>query len=122
LNDAGSDLGLAVSLASGFLQASAIWPRSAAGRGVAFVGEVGLAGEIRPAREMSARVSAAEQLDLDSLVVSRHGLQGLGASGAKPTRLKLVGCADVKELVDVFVPSSPSTGVGGRAKAAARGR
>lgn len=58
-----------------------------------FAGEVGLSGEIRPVARLEQRISEAEKLGLEEVIVSRHSKVDPGKYG-----LKVIMCGKVEEV------------------------
>jgi hypothetical protein len=70
--------------------------------GTAFVGEVGLGGELRNAKGVEQRVKEAAKLGFSTILVPKASVRGLGGSeklGLGP-QTKIVGCADLSEAMN----------------------
>lgn len=63
-------------------------------RGVCMAGEVGLSGEIRQVTRIDARISEAQKLGFDSILVPKYNLKGISTDGFK---IKIVEVAKVEE-------------------------
>ena len=61
---------------------------------VCMAGEVGLSGEIRPVNRIEQRISEAEKLGFENILIPKHNLQGLDTSKIK---IKLIGVRKVEE-------------------------
>lgn len=77
LSDPGTDLALAVAIASGMREVPV--PRD-----VAFIGEIGLGGELRPVPHMKARIDAAAQMGFRKIVVPAQAPRGSGSDTGLP--------------------------------------
>jgi DNA repair protein RadA/Sms len=71
-NDRGNDLGFAIAMASAVLNKELIWPNRDDRIGVAFVGEIGLTGDIRSVSGMWSRVNSANKAGLATIVVPKR--------------------------------------------------
>ena len=69
--------------------------------GTAFVGEVGLGGELRHARGVAQRVKEAAKLGFSTILVPKASVRGLGDAGklGLPAGTSIVGCADLTEAM-----------------------
>lgn len=63
-------------------------------RGVCFSGEVGLSGEIRQVTRLEQRISEAEKLGMNKILIPRHNLKGIDVSKFK---IKVVEVGKVEE-------------------------
>ncbi len=89
LVETGADLAVVAALASSVRDASL--PPSAA-----FVGEVGLGGELRPVGQLERRLAEAARMGLTHVIAPRAAA-GLAAEGASP---RVVPLADVRALLE----------------------
>ena len=82
--------------------------------GAAFIGEVGLGGELRSAKGLEQRVKEAAKLGFKLIVVPKSGLKGLHVPSLKlSSDCKVVGCSDLKEVMDlVLVGYNPAAAIG----------
>lgn len=62
---------------------------------IAFAGEVGLGGEIRPVTRIENRISEAEKLGFDAIYLSKYNLKGINVSDFK---IKIFEFAKLSEL------------------------
>lgn len=85
-----SDLSLALAII-GATRGDAIAP------GVVAIGEVGLAGELRPVSAMRARLAEAARLGFTSAIVPRHG-------GSQLPQMRTIECADLAGAVRHALP------------------
>lgn len=88
LDDTGSDLGIAVAILSSY-------ENIALPKFTAFVGEIGLSGEIRAVSRIEQRISEAEKLGFDEMVVASGNLK----NEVKST-MKLVGVKNIMEVAE----------------------
>ena len=63
-------------------------------RQVCLAGEVGLSGEIRPVNRIEQRISEAEKLGFNQIILPKHNLQGLNT---KKIKIELVPVRKVEE-------------------------
>lgn len=63
---------------------------------IAFSGEVGLSGEIRPVTRIEQRISEAEKMGFEEIVISKYNLKGLDTSRFKA--IKIYPVAKVEEV------------------------
>ncbi len=59
-----------------------------------FAGEVGLAGEIRPISRIEQRISEAEKLGMETIIIPKHNLKGIDTS---KLNIKIVEVSKVEE-------------------------
>ena len=64
--------------------------------GVCMAGEVGLSGEIRPVARIEQRISEAEKLGFERIIIPRHNLQGLDRGKVK------IDLAPVRKVEEAF--------------------
>jgi DNA repair protein RadA/Sms len=86
LDDTGSDLGIAVAILSSYENIAL--PKLSA-----FVGEIGLSGEIRAVNRIEQRISEAEKLGFEEVVLSQSNLKNPIKS-----KMKLVGVKNIMEV------------------------
>ena len=103
-SDRGADLGIAMAISSSFFNKPCVWPKSANNRrGVAFVGELGLNGEVRTCRELPARIQVAEAMGLEAVVVPNQYLAAGNLIGAFKPKLKVIGVEHIRRCLDLFL-------------------
>jgi len=88
LDDTGSDLGIAVAILSSY-------ENIALPKFTAFVGEIGLSGEIRAVSRIEQRISEAEKLGFDEMILASGNLK----NEVKST-MKLVGVKNIMEVAE----------------------
>jgi DNA repair protein RadA/Sms len=69
--------------------------------GTCFAAEVGLSGEIRPVNRIDQRISEAEKLGFERIVVSRYNRK---ASEAHPTDIEVIGAETVEDVYRMLFP------------------
>ncbi|KAH7565280.1 hypothetical protein JRO89_XS09G0180000 [Xanthoceras sorbifolium] len=74
--------------------------------GIAFIGEIGLGGELRTVPGMDKRVGTVAKLGYSKCIVPKSAEKSLAASGFNDT--KIVGCKNLKEVINV-VFTTPET-------------
>ncbi|XP_071712190.1 uncharacterized protein [Rutidosis leptorrhynchoides] len=98
LTETAGDLAVAAAICSSFLE----FPIP---NNVAFIGEIGLGGELRSVRKMEKRVSTVAKLGYKKCVVptsSENSLRGLDFG-----ELEIIACRNLKQVINtVFVPTS----------------
>ena len=87
VNDPAIDLGVISAILSSNMDCE-IEPQ------ICMAGEVGLSGEIRPVNRIEQRISEAEKLGFNTILVPRHNMQGIDTSKA---RIKIVPVKKVEE-------------------------
>ena len=92
LTEPAVDLGLVMAVVSGFREV----PVPA---GTVAVGEVGLGGEIRPAKYTSRRVTEAERLGFQNIILPNKNAEQLSGS----RKIKITGVDTVNEALELFV-------------------
>lgn len=70
ISDPAIDLSVVASIISSYLDIAI--PRT-----YAFIGEIGLAGEIRPVTRIESRIAEAEKLGFKRIVIPKHNLKGV---------------------------------------------
>ncbi|KAL5756007.1 hypothetical protein ACOSQ2_020753 [Xanthoceras sorbifolium] len=99
LTETAGDLAVAAAICSSFLE----FPIP---NGIAFIGEIGLAGELRTVPGMDKRVGTVAKLGYSKCIVPKSAEKSLAASGFNDT--KIVGCKNLKEVINV-VFTTPET-------------
>ncbi|MDD5775415.1 MAG: magnesium chelatase domain-containing protein, partial [Candidatus Omnitrophica bacterium] len=93
VEDPACDLGVALAVASAFLDRTA--PAD-----TAVLGEVGLTGEIRSISQISIRLNEAQKLGFKQCVVPANSIKGLKMGG---NTIKLVPVSTLKEAMDLVI-------------------
>ncbi len=88
LDDPGTDLGIAAAILSSYENIPL--PTF-----TAFVGEIGLSGEVRPTARMDQRVAEAEKLGFEEILVHSSSIKNL-----KPKTIKLIGVKNIMEAAE----------------------
>ncbi|KAG2295613.1 hypothetical protein Bca4012_002985 [Brassica carinata] len=91
LSETAGDLAIAAAICSSFLE----FPIP---HGVAFIGEIGLGGEIRTVPRMEKRVSTVAKLGFTKCVVPKSVEKSLKSLGLK--EIEIIGCKNLKELIN----------------------
>lgn len=104
LDDPAADLGIALALASSFLE------RPVAASVVA-VGEVGLAGEVRAVSRVDLRVREASRLGFSACVLPAAAARALAGKGL-PGRVELIGVGSVAEALELVLGGRPAGAAG----------
>ncbi|CAH8340338.1 unnamed protein product, partial [Eruca vesicaria subsp. sativa] len=91
LSETAGDLAIAAAICSSFLE----FPIP---HGVAFIGEIGLGGEIRTVPRMEKRVSTVAKLGFTKCVVPTSVEKSLKSLGLK--EIEIIGCKNLKELIN----------------------
>lgn len=91
LEEPAIDLGIAISIASNFLD------KAIDSKTLVF-GEIGLAGEIRTVNQVELRVKEAKTLGFTRCMLPKDNLKGLRVGGS----LDIIGVSSVKEAMDVL--------------------
>jgi len=99
LDEPAADLGVALALASSFRDAAlpADWVA---------IGEVGLAGELRPVPQLDRRLSEAARLGFQTAVVPRSRTEEVPSGETPPIALAAAG--SLSEAIDVALPKRPA--------------
>jgi len=66
---------------------------------ICFSGEVGLTGEIRPVNKIEQRISEAEKLGFEKIVISSHNLKGINK---KSFKIEIVSATKVEEVFQLI--------------------
>lgn len=88
LDDPGTDLGIAAAILSSYENI----PLPTL---TAFVGEIGLSGEVRASRRMDQRIAEAEKLGFEEILINANAIKGKKASA-----IKLVGVKNIMEVAE----------------------
>ncbi|XP_010442516.1 PREDICTED: uncharacterized protein LOC104725547 [Camelina sativa] len=91
LSETAGDLAIAAAICSSFLE----FPIP---HGVAFIGEIGLGGEVRTVPRMEKRVSTVAKLGFSKCVVPKSVESSLKALNLKD--IEIIGCKNLKELIN----------------------
>ncbi|XVE88791.1 hypothetical protein DITRI_Ditri19aG0097200 [Diplodiscus trichospermus] len=91
LTETAGDLAIAASICSSFLE----FPIPS---GVAFIGEIGLGGELRMVPRMDKRVSTVAKLGYKKCIVPISAKQSL--ANFDSGEMEIIGCKDLKELIN----------------------
>ena len=67
---------------------------------ICFAGEVGLSGEIRAVSRIESRISEAEKLGFEKIILSKYSIKGLNT---KSFKIDIVPVAKVTELLELLV-------------------
>ena len=71
-SDRGNDLAFAMAMASSALGREVVWPKTRKRSGIAFIGEIGLTGDVRSAHGMWPRINAALKAGLAQVVIPKR--------------------------------------------------
>ncbi|KAL1213813.1 hypothetical protein V5N11_009990 [Cardamine amara subsp. amara] len=93
LSETAGDLAIAAAICSSFLE----FPIP---HGVAFIGEIGLGGEVRTVPRMEKRVSTVAKLGFNKCVVPKSVESSLKALDLKD--IEIIGCKNLKELINAM--------------------
>lgn len=88
LDDPGTDLGIAAAILSSYENIPL--PTF-----TAFVGEIGLSGEVRASRRIDQRVAEAEKLGFEEILLHSSSIKNL-----KPQSIKLIGVKNIMEVAE----------------------
>jgi len=66
---------------------------------VCFSGEVGLTGEIRPVNKIEQRISEAEKLGFERIIISSHNLKGINR---KSFKIEIISATKVEEVFSLI--------------------
>ncbi|XP_028778951.1 uncharacterized protein LOC114750381 [Neltuma alba] len=91
LTETAGDLAIAAAICSSFLE----FPLP---RDIAFIGEIGLAGELRTVPGLDKRVNTLAKLGYRMCVVPKEAVKILGTDGFG--KMKIVGCKNLKEVIN----------------------
>ncbi|CAE6232559.1 unnamed protein product [Arabidopsis arenosa] len=97
LSETAGDLAIAAAICSSFLE----FPIP---HDVAFIGEIGLGGEVRTVPRMEKRVSTVAKLGFNKCVVPKSVEESLKALNLK--EIEIIGCKNLKELINAVFRSS----------------
>ncbi|GAV75927.1 AAA_25 domain-containing protein/ChlI domain-containing protein [Cephalotus follicularis] len=97
LTETAGDLAIAAAICSSFLE----FPIPS---GYAFIGEIGLGGELRSVPRMDKRVNTLTQLGYKKCIVPKSAVKSLANQGFEMR--EIIGCRNLKDVINtVFVPS-----------------
>ncbi|XAR50696.1 Endopeptidase La [Bertholletia excelsa] len=91
LAETAGDLAVAAAICSSFLE----FPIPSS---VAFIGEIGLGGELRPVPRMEKRVNTVAKLGYKSCIVPKSSVQPLVNLGVEGTTI--IGCSNLKDMIN----------------------
>ncbi|KAJ4718067.1 DNA repair RadA [Melia azedarach] len=91
LTETAGDLAVAAAVCSSFLE----FPIP---NGIAFIGEIGLGGELRVVSGMDKRVSTLAKLGYEKCIVPKSAVKSLAAQGFK--QIEIIGCKNLKEVIN----------------------
>ncbi|KAF5741641.1 hypothetical protein HS088_TW10G00645 [Tripterygium wilfordii] len=91
LKETSGDLAIAVAICSSFLEFPI--PNS-----IAFIGEIGLGGELRSVPRMEKRVNTVAKLGYKMCIVPKSALKSLAILGYED--IKIIGCKNLKEVIN----------------------
>ncbi|XP_028060402.1 uncharacterized protein LOC114264010 isoform X2 [Camellia sinensis] len=91
LTETAGDLAIAAAICSSFLEFPI--PNS-----VAFIGEIGLGGELRPVSRMEKRLNTVVKLGYKKCIVPKSTEKPLAAIGTEGTAI--LGCRNLKEMIN----------------------
>ena len=66
---------------------------------ICFAAEVGLTGEIRPVNKVEQRISEAEKLGFERIMISSHNMKGLGIKNQK---IKIIPVTKIEEAFNLI--------------------
>jgi DNA repair protein RadA/Sms len=69
------------------------------GNGVCFAAEVGLSGEIRAVSRTENRITEAEKLGFEKIIVSKYSLKGIDK---KDFKIEIIAVSNIREMVEVL--------------------
>lgn len=92
LTETAGDLAVAAAICSSFLE----FPIP---NGIAFIGEIGLGGELRMVSRMEKRVSTVAKLGYRKCIVPKSAEKSLGTLGFE--LMEFIGCKNLKEVINV---------------------
>ncbi|GAU13145.1 hypothetical protein TSUD_112060 [Trifolium subterraneum] len=92
LAETAGDLAIAAAICSSFLE----YPIP---KGIAFIGEIGLSGELRTVPRIDKRVHALSKLGYKTCVVPKQAVKALGAEGLE--NIEVIGCKNLKEFINI---------------------
>lgn len=67
---------------------------------ICFAGEVGLSGEIRAVSRVENRISEAEKLGFEKIIISKYNLKGIDL---KQTKIEVIPVSRIQELVEKLI-------------------
>ncbi|KAJ1420244.1 Ribosomal protein S5 domain 2-type fold, subgroup [Sesbania bispinosa] len=96
LAETAGDLAIAAAICSSFLELPI--PND-----IAFIGEIGLGGELRMVPRMEKRVSTVAKLGYRMCIVPKAAEKALGTEGLE--KMKVVGCRNLKDVINTVFPN-----------------
>ena len=67
---------------------------------ICFAGEVGLSGEIRSVSRVESRISEAEKLGFEKIMISKYNLKGIDS---KRMKIEIIPVTKVQDVVEVLL-------------------
>ncbi|KAJ0076127.1 hypothetical protein Patl1_34037 [Pistacia atlantica] len=74
--------------------------------GIAFIGEIGLGGELRMVPGMEKRASTVARLGYEKCIVPKSAEKSLASIALE--KMKIIGCKNLKEVFNIVFPSPSS--------------
>ncbi|XP_042023193.1 DNA repair protein RadA-like [Salvia splendens] len=99
LTETAGDLAIAAAICSSFLE-------SPIPRGIAFIAEVGLGGELRMVAQLEKRVSTVAKLGYKKCIVPKLAANSLSEMQEGPEAMEIVGCNNLKEMINSVFTSN----------------
>ncbi|KAL1538291.1 DNA repair protein RadA-like [Salvia divinorum] len=99
LTETAGDLAIAAAICSSFLE-------SPIPRGIAFIAEVGLGGELRMVAQLEKRVSTVAKLGYKKCIVPKLAANSLSEIQGGPEAMEIVGCSNLKEMINSVFTSN----------------
>ncbi|MEE4260053.1 MAG: S16 family serine protease, partial [Bacteroidales bacterium] len=69
------------------------------GNNICFAGEVGLSGEIRAVSRVENRISEAEKLGFEKIMISKYNLKGIDK---KKQKIEIIPVANIRDVVKLL--------------------
>ena len=88
-----TDMAMDLSVIAAVLSSNVVTPIE---QGLCMAGEVGLSGEVRPVARIEQRISEAEKLGFNEIIIPRQNMQGLGY---KKYNIQLLPVRKVEEVL-----------------------
>jgi DNA repair protein RadA/Sms len=99
-SDRGNDLAFAMAMASSALGREVAWPINGKRRGVAFIGEIGLTGDLRPAHAMWSRINAANKAGIAQIIVpGRWWMDNGKEKTTQNLEIEIIGLDSLRDTV-----------------------
>ncbi|XP_042021704.1 DNA repair protein RadA-like [Salvia splendens] len=99
LTETAGDLAIAAAICSSFLE-------SPIPRGIAFIAEVGLGGELRMVAQLEKRVSTVAKLGYTKCIVPKLAANSLSEMQGGQEAMEIVGCNNLKEMINSVFTSN----------------